>query len=121
MRYSVDNYAKAFMQAVKNVPPGQAVDGFIKLLKKTGDIKQSKKILEAVYRKLVHEKNGKWVNIETAREIVETKMALLKHKFSEKDHVDVQVNLELIAGVRITVNGEEELDISLRGKLNKLF
>lgn len=121
MKYSVNNYVNAFTQAIKEVPRGQAIEGFVKLLKKTGDIKNSKKILEAIHKKLVNEKSGKWVNVETAREISSAKMTLLKHKFSAKDHVDFEVNPELVAGVRITINGEEELNNSLQNKLNKLF
>ena len=119
MRYSVNNYVSAFVQTVKTAPHG-AVGGLVKLLKKTGDIKHSKKIVEAVHKKLVNEKGGKWVNIEVARDSA-LKKETFYHKFSEKDHVDFQINPELVAGVRITVNGEEELNNSLQNKLSKLF
>ncbi len=120
MRYSVNNYVSAFTQAIKKANHEEAIDGLVKLLKKTGDIKNSKKIIEAVQKKLVNEKGGKWVNIETARESA-LKQGTFKHKFSEKDHVEYKINPELVAGVRITVDGEEELNNSLQSKLNKLF
>ena len=119
MKYTVHNYVEAFTQAVK-VSPGRAVEGLVKLLKKTGDIKHSKKIIEAVHKKMVNEKGGKWVNIEVARESA-MKKDELKRNFSEKDHVDSKINPELIAGVRITVGGERELNNSLQNKLKKLF
>ena len=119
MRYSVNNYVDAFTQAVKISPHG-VVGGLVKLLKKTGDIKHSKKIIEAVHKKLVNEKGGKWVNIEVARDSALEKETL-KHKFSEKDHLNFNINPELVAGVRITVDGEKELNNSLQNKLNKLF
>ena len=61
------------------------------------------------------------MKIETAREMSDSQNELLKHKFSNKDHVEFKINPELVAGVRITVNGEEELNNSLQNKLNKLF
>ena len=119
MKYSVDNYVEAFSQALKDIPQHDAVDGLMGLLKKTGDINQAKKIFSAIHKKLVNEKGGKWVDIEVARESASVED--LKHKFSEKDNINVKISPELIAGTRITVNGEEELDNSLQNKLNKLF
>ncbi len=119
MKYSLNNYVQAFAQTVKTAPH-EAVGGFIRLLKKTGDIKHSKKIIEAVHKKLVNEKEGKWVDVEVAREAA-LKKETFKHKFSEKDHLDFRINPELVAGVRITVDGERELNNSMQNKLNKLF
>ena len=120
MKYSINNYVQAFTEVVKKTPQERAVNGFIKLLKKTGDIKHSKKILEAVHKKIVNEKGGKWVNIEVARESALKKEGL-ELNFSNKDYVDFQMNPELVAGIRIIVDGEEELDNSLNNKLKKLF
>ena len=120
MKYFVNNYVQAFTQAVRRSSHEEVIGSFVKLLKKTGDIKHSKKILEAVHKKLVNEKGGKWVNVEVARESA-LKKEKIKHNFSEKDHIDFKVNPELVAGVRITINGESELNNSLQNKLNKLF
>lgn len=120
MKYSVNNYVIAFTQTIKKATQEKAVEGFMKLLQKTGDIRHSKKILEAIHKKLVNEKGGKWVNVETARESV-LKKEKLKHNFSEKDHIDFKIDSELVAGVRIMIDGESELNNSLQNKLNKLF
>lgn len=120
MKYSLNNYVDAFTQAAGHVSQEEAMKGFTKLLKKTGDIKHSKKILEAIHKKLVNQKGGKWINVETARESA-LKKESFKHRFSEKDHIDFKINPELVAGMRITVNGEEELNNSLQNKLNRLF
>lgn len=120
MRYSVNNYVGAFTQAIKRDSHEQVVGGFVKLLRKTGDIKHSKKIIEAVYKKLVNEKGGKWVNVEVARESALEK-EVFKNKFSEKNHVDFKINPELVAGVRITIDEQDELDNSLDNKLKRMF
>src|SRR3989338_9317744 len=120
MRYSVNNYVEAFAEVVKEVPQDKAVNGLLRLLVRTGDIKHSGKILESIHKKLVIEKGGKWVNVEVAREQM-PKKGLLKSKFSGKDYIDYKINPELVAGMRITINGEEEVDNSLHNKLKKLF
>jgi len=119
MKYSINNHVQAFTEALEKVSPEQAVERLVKLLKKTGDIKHSKKIIEAIHKKLVNKRGGKWMEIETARESASTKE--LTSKFSNKDHVKFKINPELVAGVRITVNGEEELDNTLANKLKKMF
>ena len=119
MKYSVNNYVDAFVQTIKTAPH-EAIGGFIKLLKKTGDIKHSKKIIEAIHKKMVNEKGGKWVNVEVARDTA-LKKEKFRYKFSDKDHIDFNINSELVAGIRITVDGERELNNSLQSKLNKLF
>src|SRR3989344_412811 len=121
MKYSINNYVGAFMKAVEAVPPRQATVNFIKLLKKTGDIKNADKILEAIHKKMVRNKGGKWVKIESARDITRSRAKSLKSRFSKKDNVTFNINPELVAGIRIMVNGEEELDNTLTKKLNKMF
>lgn len=123
MRYSPNNYTNALIGALEDTPREKkdlVLKNFVKLIIKTGDIKHSKKILEAVHKKLVNEKGGKWVDIEVARESA-LKKKLLQNKFLKKDHISFQINPELVAGVRITVNGEDELNSTLQNKLNKLF
>lgn len=123
MRYSVNNYVKAFSELLKEAPANRHENisaSFIKLLQKTGDIKHKEKIIEAIHKKLVNEKGGKWIDVEVARESA-SKKGMLKNKFSDKDHLNFKINPELVAGMRITVNGEEELDNTLQNKLNKLF
>ena len=119
MKYSVNNYVGAFTQAIK-MAPNEATGGLVRLLKKTGDIKHFNKIVEAIHKKLVNEKGGKWINIETARESA-LKKEKIKHNFSEKDYIDFKINPELVAGMRVTVDGEEELDNTLNQKLKNLF
>ena len=121
MRYSINNYVGAFADIIKKVPHEKAVDGFLKLLAKTGDLRHSKKIIEAIHKKLVKEDGGKWVNIETARQMSSVKTTAVTHKFLKKDHLDFKINSELIAGMRVTINGEEEINGTLQNKLSKLF
>lgn len=121
MRYSINNYVGAFTEVIKKVPHDKAVDGFLKLLVKTGDIKHANKILEAIHKKITAQNGGKWVDIEVARQTAESKLKSLKSKFTAKDHIEVKINPELVAGTRVTIDGQEELNNTLQNKLNKLF
>ncbi len=123
MKYLLNNYVQALTQALEQNPHDKEniISNFVKLLKKTRDIRSSAKIIEAVNKKLVNDKGGNWVNIEAARKLSESNQKSLKNKFSEKDNINFNVNSELVAGVRLTINGEEELDNSLNNKLKKLF
>ena len=121
MRYSINNYVEAFSQALKEGTQKDVSAGFVRLLERNGDIKHFKKIIEAVYKKMVNDKGGKWVNIETARALPKNKLGSLSRKFLKKDHIDFKINPELIAGIRITVDGQDELDNSLNNKLKKMF
>ncbi|OGN00416.1 MAG: hypothetical protein A3B91_04190 [Candidatus Yanofskybacteria bacterium RIFCSPHIGHO2_02_FULL_41_29] len=119
MKYLVNNYVDAFTEVIKKTPKKSVVENFIKLLKKTGDIKRLNKIVEAIDKKLVNKNGGKWVVVETARESASADK--IRNKFSNKDHVEFKVNPELVAGTRVTINGEEELNNTLSSKLNKMF
>ena len=112
---------EAFIQTLKEGTQKDVSAGFIKLLQKNGDIKHFKKITEAIHKKMINDKGGKWINIEMARKISSSKQEILKDNFYQKDHVDFKINSGLVAGVRITIDGQEELDNSLDNKLKKLF
>ena len=121
MKYSLNNYVDAFTGVLKKTSQEKATSGFLRLLKKTGDIKSADKIFTAVHKKMINLEGGRWVKVETARDISENKLKELKGKFSKKDHTVFNINPELVAGVRVTINGEEELDSSLDSKLKRLF
>jgi len=121
----MNNYVEAFTEALAEVSgtaeKDKVISNFSKLLRRTGDIKSGAKIAAAIHKKMVNNENGKWVNIESARQLSDSKSRSLKSKFSKKDNITFNINPELVAGVRILVNGEEELDNTLNQKLNRLF
>jgi F0F1-type ATP synthase delta subunit len=124
MRYSLNNYINALVGALQETPNEKKdiiLTNFVKLIEKNGDISKRDKIIEAVHRKFVNMSGGKWVSVELARKASEPRMRLIKEMFTAKDHVIFYINPELKAGIRITINGEEELDNSLNNKLKKLF
>src|SRR5256885_733961 len=124
MRYSINNYVEALVGALDDASADKKdkiVANFVKLLEKNGDLSQRDKIIEKVHKKVVNLNGGKWITVELARETTEPKLRLIKESFSKKDHISVKLNPTLTAGVRITIDGEKELDNSLNNKLKKLF
>ena len=120
MKYSINNYVDALIETLAvSEKNDEVISNLFKLLKKSGDIRHSKKIIEAVHKKLVNSEGGKWITIETARNSASTDE--LRNKFSEKDYVELKINPELVAGVRITLNEEQELNNSMNKKLKRMF
>ena len=105
MKYKAKEYAMAIAQAKKF-----NLQKFLRLLEKNGDTKKMKEIVALVekmkYRKVV---------IETARTVK------TNWRFGKHDKIEEKISPELLAGVRITINGETQLDFSLKNKLDKIF
>jgi len=124
MKYSPEDYAKAFSEIIAATADAKKEDmfkRFIAVIQKNGDGMRLKKILQVVRAVLVRQQGGRVVKLETARPMAEKALAELREKFTAKDYVEAVENSLLIAGVRVTVNGEEELDNTLSRKLKRLF
>lgn len=124
MKYSAKTYAQAFTAAVgKPLAPEQEhaiIKNFLALIKKNGDSYNLKKIV-AKAEKLLRAKTGKRkVIVETARPVKKLE-TLLRTITKKSDIIEERVNPDIIAGVRVTVNDEEQFDGSLKRKLQKLF
>jgi len=115
MRYNPAIYAKAFWE----VKPDPA--RFLDIVKKNGDIGGAKKIIAAIAAAEAKALGAHVVNVEFAREMSEEAVQKVRRKFKEHDLVTVNITPALVAGVRITLDGEKELDQSLQRKLNKLW
>ena len=125
MKYSAINYAHAFAQlAVKaegETAEKKLVKEFWATVEKNGDLAKKSKIITEAERllRLAHGLNL-W-EVETARPTRNSAKDILKGIAKSHDVIVQTVNPELVAGVRITKNGEEQLDASLANRLNKLF
>lgn len=124
MRYSPETYAEALIGAVDKIPgsaQNTTLKRFLEVVKKNGDWSGLKKILAATRTMLVKKAGGRVINLEFARGVSEETISKFSKAFSQKDHIEIAVNPRLVAGMRITIDGEKELDNSLQRKLTKLF
>ncbi len=124
MKYPAKLYAEAFWEAMQIIPEAELsklVQQFISVVYKNGDASHLAKIADAVEALSVKHEGGRSVELEYARPMPEKMAAELRKQFSPKDHIKVRINDTLVAGVRITIDGEKEIDNSLHKKLKRLF
>jgi len=124
MKYSSQNYSTALILGTKNVSSTELdirVKNFLAQIVRNGDFSNISKILYQIEVDQAKALGGKVIDIEFAREMDRILPEELFKVFSQQDIVNIRINSKLIAGVRVTVNGEREFDNSLHGKLNKVF
>lgn len=124
MRYSIESYAKALAEVVlhaKGKDDAAIAKNFFALLQKNNDETRVRKILEAAER-FIHRGSGtRKVILESARSLRRSPKSLLKDIVRPGDAIEERIDPSLIAGVKIVVNDELQLDGSLRGKLDAMF
>ncbi|MFA6354627.1 MAG: F0F1 ATP synthase subunit delta [Candidatus Paceibacterota bacterium] len=124
MKYQPEVYAQVLIEGLKsknNSEENSFIKKFANSIKKNGDLPKIKKIIEAIERRIVKKDGGRVIEIEFARTVSETALAKLTGQFTKKDIIKTKINEQLVAGVRITIDGEQELDNSLQKKLAKIF
>lgn len=136
-KYSPKMYAKALVELIsgKQTPADgrsggaglsrvslqikKNIAGFLDFLAKNGDMKKAGRAV-FLAENLFYEKTGqRKIILETARKI--EKKNLLKDFFQQGDMVKEKINPELIAGIKIMINSNKQLDFSLSKKLNEIF
>ena len=124
MKYPAPTYAKALLAVYHKASADQhshIVKNFIRVLVKNGDVSSLAKIEVEIQKQLVKQKNGRMILVETARDLDDAVLKKIFSKFSTHDHVESKINPSLVAGVRVSINGEQELDISLARRLHSMF
>src|SRR3989344_4325457 len=92
---------------------------FLTLLKKNGELKKAKEILTLAQALLLKKTGNKKVIFLTARNI---DVKPLMDSFVKKgDSVQQKINPHIVAGVKIIVDDNKQLDLSLLHKLENIF
>lgn len=123
MRYPIEAYAEAFCESREEQKGKEdaLIEKFLETVKKNGDWGGIKKIFNLIARKTAVRGGGRFVSVEFGRPPAKKVIQMLEENFSKKDYLEFKVRPELIAGARILINGERELDSTLIRKINKLF
>lgn len=112
MKVKVKDYAKALVDVKKF-----DAKHFLRILQKNSDMKKAKQIIALTEQLLLKKSGNKKITLQTAREIKK-----MSTRFAKKgDVVEKEVKPELVAGVKIIIDGERQLDFSLKNKLEKIF
>jgi len=124
MKYRPADYAEALNATLSGLKAGEEASvfkNFIQLVEKNGDRSSLPKILTEMESLIAKKEGGRVVTLEFAREPQNAILAKMKKEFGAKDIVNVRTNATLVAGVRITIDGEQELDLSLNRRLRGMF
>jgi|SRR3989338_4486825 len=123
MKYPAEAYARAFTESVTAHPSKKdhLIKNFLLAVKKNGDWTGIGKIFALITEKATHDSGGQMISAEFARPLSEKMIADFKKQFSPKDCVEVSIKPELVAGIRVLIDGEKELDMTLAKKINKLL
>lgn len=119
-KYKSFYYAKALVDAVihKRLSEKKLVANFLNLLQKNQDVKKIREIILLVEKLLFKKTGNKKIIFETARKV---DFKNFDNYIKRGDKVENKINKDLVAGVKITINGEKQLDLSLKNKLDNVF
>ncbi len=124
-KYPTKVYAKALCDVLEKDSNKKEIEmilaNFLVLLKKNQDQKGLSKICRLTERGLLKKFGINKIIFESAREIEKDNLKKLKNILDKKDIYEERINADLLAGVKIIKNGNEQIDYSLANKLNKLF
>jgi len=123
MKYNYKIYAKALVsaldEALDSVQKEKIIKNFLFLIQKNNDVRQLKKIINYA-SKIIYKKEGRQkIILETARPQNNLKNLFQKF-FNEKDIIEEKINPNILAGLRIVINNEKELDFSFKKRLELL-
>lgn len=124
MRFRAKDYAQALQQALFLAPVaerGELLRRFLTVVRKHGRLSRIGEIVRAVEVLAVRGRGGRWIELEFARPMGGRVLGPIRARFLPRDRMGVSINPALVAGVRITLDGETELDYSFQRKLKKLF
>ncbi len=125
MKYKSKDYAKALVELIlKETTPTQEKklsDNFLKLLEKNRDNSKAKKIIDLAESLFFKKTGRKKIILETARKMGSEQKGLFGFLVKRGDIVQEKINKELIAGVKITVNNEKQIDFSMLKKIQNIF
>jgi F0F1-type ATP synthase delta subunit len=118
MKYPPKQYAKAF---VESGGTEKLIPALMQALSDNGDRARSAQVVREIEKLLVRSVGGRMVDVEFARTQDAVSHRKIMDTFHARDRVTTSVRPDLVAGVRVLVDGEHELDMSLSGTLEKLF
>lgn len=120
------NKSKLYAKALADIIIGgkadekKIINNFVKLLVSSGYEKKSKEILELTEDFLLQKKGKRRITFETARKVTPGQKKILESIVNKGDIVKEKINPELIAGIKIIINGSQQFDSSMQSKLSRI-
>ncbi len=125
MNYSPKNYADAFCSAVleakSDAEKDKCIRNFLDLLKKNRDQRKVSDIL-SLAEKIIGQRTGaRKVVVESARPLSTQNKKLVESMVKPIDHVEKKISKDLVAGIKVTINDELQLDGSFSKKIKNIL
>ena len=124
MKYRVAQYAQALHVVLKGkavLEQKQIMRRFAAMLTRHRMIGKSDLII-AAYEKLVQEENGvRKIRIEAASPVTEKLKKEISEILGKKIYLEEQTNINILAGIKILVDGELLIDASGKRQIEKIF
>ena len=116
-------YARAFRKALeeKEANSDTLVRNLVDSLHRHRVLTRKARIVSLISREIVRHRGGHWIEIETARPLSATNRDKAARAFAKTDHLEERTRTELIAGIRIIVDGQKEYDGSLKKRLDTVL
>lgn len=125
MNYSPKNYSQALCDAVLSAKNGGEQDKFIRnfldLLRKNRDQRKISDILALSEKIISHRTGVRKIVVESARPLSARNKKMIEDIINPGDNVERKVNKDLVAGIKITINDEMQLDGSFSKKIKNIF
>ncbi|OGZ66972.1 MAG: hypothetical protein A3D34_00225 [Candidatus Staskawiczbacteria bacterium RIFCSPHIGHO2_02_FULL_33_16] len=122
-QYKVKIYAEALVESIldkKNSANSEKItENFLKILVKNQDLKKAGEIINLASTLLLKKTNNNKIIFETARKI--DKKDISKSFTKKGDIVEEKINNKIVAGIKIIVDNNRQLDFSLSAKLQSIF
>ena len=120
MKIKPKYYAMALAEVALNGKSKKVTENFFNLLKKNGDTKKAKEIVLLAENMMLEKMGNKRIVLEMAR-IIKKPAFAKSFGVAKNDIVQEKINPDLIAGIKIIINGNKQLDFSLLKKINEVF
>ncbi len=112
-------YAEAF--AVGRVSD-VAIEKMVRVIRKNGDWSRREKIVAAIEAAARAHAGKSLVIVESARPLTAAQRAMIETRFpTQQFDQEYRTNPEVVAGVRIEINRESQIDATLASAIRKMF
>lgn len=125
MKYSPKVYAKSFCEVALRAKSQKEIDRYINnllsLVETSRDQRGLKDIYSAIEKIVIQKTNSRKLVIESARPLNDENEKKLKLFIKPSDRVEKVISKQLIAGIKVTINDELQLDNSFSRKIKNLL
>jgi F0F1-type ATP synthase delta subunit len=125
MKYKPKEYAEAlvelFLAKGADEREKEIAANFVKFIKKNGDEGKADKIILYAKDLFIKKTGRRKITLETARKIKPFQKEFLDFFIQKGDIVEEKINKELIAGIKIIIDNQRQLDASMLKKINNIF